>query len=285
MKKIISAAFLFLIFVGLSICFPPKALAINSTVDYGNAEGFIFNPEDGDLFGNFKGLMPGDEKTQRIAVINTCVDRDVSIYLRAEIGDEYKDFLNNIEITVKQTKNGSVKTLVHGSAADEGDLKEPVLLGKYKPNEKSEISVEIFIDPETGNDFADRTGIIRWIFSAEEDEPYITEEQHNSIQNSINGNGNGFNGNGSIRDRNRNGQNSNKNTPNNPVNPSDKSGNRNGEKIENSKPPFTGSDIKVTVIFGGAILMGLIGIFWATRKSNRKQQENCDFSEFFAGNL
>ena len=67
MKKFISLFIAVLVAIGIAI----PAFAADSTVEYNNAREFVFNPEGGDLFQNFKGVMPGDKTEQKIVLKNT----------------------------------------------------------------------------------------------------------------------------------------------------------------------------------------------------------------------
>ena len=67
MKRIISIIFAVLICVTAMI----PVCAADSVVEYNNTREFVFNPDSGDLFQNFKGVMPGDNAEQRIVINKT----------------------------------------------------------------------------------------------------------------------------------------------------------------------------------------------------------------------
>lgn len=73
------------------LCIPVGAgraeAAASSVVYDGGARSFVFVPESTDLFGNFKGIMPGDVLEQEIAVGNAQGGVPVKLYLRAESAD------------------------------------------------------------------------------------------------------------------------------------------------------------------------------------------------------
>ena len=179
MKKFLSILTVFVIC--FLMCVP--ALAANKkddtlcTVDYTNASQFLFNPEGGDLFKNFKGVMPGDVLTQNIVISNKQEKRNVTLYLRAEIDKKYKAFLDNIEIEILLTRgeNGKPEVLSKNKASEPGALATNVCLGTYKPGENGMLTVNLTVDKKMGNEFKNQTGVIEWIFSAEEGEEPTTK--------------------------------------------------------------------------------------------------------------
>lgn len=174
MKKIISVLIAFILC--FSMCVPAFA-AENSicSVTYGNASQFIFNPNDGDLFENFKGVMPGDVLSQKIILSNKLSSRDVNLYMRAEVDEKYKDFLDYITIRVELFNNDykDGKVLAENKASVPGALEDNTSLGKYSPNESGYLLVTISVDKSMGNEFKKASGIIDWIFSAEEGKEVI----------------------------------------------------------------------------------------------------------------
>lgn len=58
-----------LLCVALVLCLSLPSWADESVVRFaGEAEKFVYLPEDGDLFTDFKGVMPGDVRTQTVVV-------------------------------------------------------------------------------------------------------------------------------------------------------------------------------------------------------------------------
>ena len=83
MKKFITISAILL----LSLVLAMPASALRSSVYFlGRADSFVFHPgtswSDTDLFDNFKGLMPGDTRTEEINVRNASNDCDtVKLYI------------------------------------------------------------------------------------------------------------------------------------------------------------------------------------------------------------
>ena len=156
------AAFLLIAFVFGMV---PAAFATDSSIEYVNgAEKFVFVP-DNDLFANFKGVMPGDEITQKITVKNGS-NNLVVIYLRAVANENtvMQGFLQQLSMTVKQGD----KTLFDASPDKLDGLAENVLLGQFAPNQHTDLMVTLKVPLELNNDYANLTGVVDWVFTVEE---------------------------------------------------------------------------------------------------------------------
>lgn len=176
MKKIICFVSAIILCIALSV---PSFAAGGSicSVNYTNASQFLFNPEGGDLFSNFKGVMPGDELSQEIIISNQLATRAVTLYLRAEVDKKYEKFLNNIDIEVFLKKgNAAPVVLAKNKASEPGKLAENVNIGTYAPGEKGLLTVNIKVDKAMGNEFKKAIGVIDWIFSAEEGDEITTQK-------------------------------------------------------------------------------------------------------------
>ena len=160
--------------------------AADGTVTYKGDGKFEFGPGSDmsatQLFPDLEGVMPGDVLTQKITVANQSGKSDyIKIYLRAEAHDESS---NPLETEVKNTEtvasmteflkqlkmkvtNGG--TVIFESTPDQTDgLTEDVLLGSLKQGDKLTLEVEITVPADLGNEFADRSGEVDWIFTVEE---------------------------------------------------------------------------------------------------------------------
>ena len=141
-----------------------SALA-EANVNYeGGAEKFVFL-SDGDLFDNFKGVLPGDVIEQKIAVRND-TEGDVRIYLRAEpVSEQDRDFLDQLQLTV--TTSGG-KEIFDAAASETAQLTGNTLLGTFKSKGGVELTVTMTVPEDLGNDYMDCSGVVPWTFLAEE---------------------------------------------------------------------------------------------------------------------
>lgn len=152
-----------------------NALAANTSVRYeGGAEKFVFvigkNAEtDSDLFDNFKGVVPGDEIQQIIHVKNDS-GKKVRIYMRAEpVSEADKDFLSQMTLNVKAGN----KEIFDAAADETAQLTKNTLLGTFKKNGGTDLTVTLNVPFDMGNEYMGREGTVPWTFLVEE----IKEEE------------------------------------------------------------------------------------------------------------
>lgn len=173
MKRIICLLLAIIAFA----CSGISAFAADSVVEYNNASEFVFNPTDKDLFQDFKNVMPGDKTEQKIVIKNTKQDHPITVYLKAEIDNQYKDFLDQMDIDIyySANKDGSNRVLLQsGRASETGKLAVNTKLGTYQPNESGYITVSLFVHPEMNNDYKNTMGKVKWIFTVEEGDEIYT---------------------------------------------------------------------------------------------------------------
>lgn len=167
-KKIIS---ILLIILTLSFNFT-TVFAAGSDVSLNNAYNYIFklDPHE-DLFENFKDIMPGEHREQRIVLQNTEKNKNVTIYMRAETFGKYKEFLDymTLEIYKSDTPEGEKILISKNTASETGALEKDIKLATMAPGDKVYITVLLDVDIKMGNSQALTKGVARWIFSAEEE--------------------------------------------------------------------------------------------------------------------
>ena len=181
MKKLLS--FLTVLLILLSMAAP--AYAADSTVIWqGREKGFGFAPGSeyttSDLFGNFKGVMPGDRLTETITLKNAATDSDyIRLYLRAvphdvdnaptasgsdETAVTMADFLSQLTMRVY---NG--ETLIYEASPDKtAGLTENVFLAQLASGESTSLRVELEVPSSLSNQYANRLGEVDWVFTAEQ---------------------------------------------------------------------------------------------------------------------
>ena len=186
MKKSCKAIFSLVLMLLMVMSLASTALAASPSITFkGFTSGFDFQPgseyTETDLFGNFKGVMPGDTVTETITFTNSATDCDfVNLYMRAEAHDEtdnplspkvaekesvatMTEFLSKLSMKVW---NGT--ELIYEASPDELDgLKTNRLLGTFRTGETATLKVELSVPIELDNKYANRVGEVDWIFHVE----------------------------------------------------------------------------------------------------------------------
>ena len=136
-----------------------------------------------DLFGNFKGMMPGDTRTEKITFKNESSTPNtdyVKLYIVAkphtdenqpvdthitQTVDKMNEFLAKFTMTVKQ--NGKE---IFNAKPNKEDTFAPdgYLLGTFKKGEGTTLEVALTLPIETDNEFANLEGEVDWTFLAVE---------------------------------------------------------------------------------------------------------------------
>ena len=153
---------------------PGDKTETTTTVDFnGRGKGFSFKVAEGDLFYNYKNMVPGESETQLTTITNN-FDKEVEIRLWAEndtaaFGSENTELVKKLleeysELTVTD-KDGNV--LYEGSLlpSDTGERLN-VSLGKFAPEETKDILISLQISPEVGYDFKELAATLVWGFEA-----------------------------------------------------------------------------------------------------------------------
>lgn len=153
----------------------------DSTVTYATDHKFYVTA-DNELFDSFKGIMPGDSRTETITVQNLCkTDRYICIYLQAvphspatgphvpavaaaESYDSMMDFLSQLSLTV--TLNGA--PLSQGPADKPAGLADRKLIALFNAPGKATVQATLTVPITMGSEYAQRMGEIDWVFTAEE---------------------------------------------------------------------------------------------------------------------
>ena len=160
MKKLIAILVLLFLLSG-------SALASSVTYE-GGAEKFVFLPGSelsaSDLFENFKDVLPGDVLTQTVTVQNATSGK-VRIYMRAEpVDDASRDFLSRLQLHVDCRDTA----IFDAAASETAQLTENTLLGTFKKNGSTELTVTLTVPADLGNEYMGAIGIVPWTFLVEE---------------------------------------------------------------------------------------------------------------------
>ena len=165
MKKLLNIFSVLLLSLSL---FCGTALAASTVTYEGGAEKFVFLPgseqSDTDLFENFKNVLPGDVLSQTIRVDNA-TDSTLRVYMRAEpVEEAHRDFLSQLTLTVD-----CEDTEIFNAPADQTALlTENVLLGTIKGKGSVELTANLQVPADLGNEFMGTMGIVPWTFFVEE---------------------------------------------------------------------------------------------------------------------
>ncbi|MGN1456874.1 MAG: LPXTG cell wall anchor domain-containing protein [Acutalibacteraceae bacterium] len=160
-----------------------QQVPIVTTVEFKNADvGFVFELNDGDLFANFKDLMPGETRSQEITVTNSW-NKETEIFLNAEYirqqaeDDETYALIEKLlrekaTISITDGKGNIIYSgAVYGNydvnSNGNNSMKNPISLGSFKPNETKSLYVNLSVDKNTDNNYKALLGSVKWVFSAE----------------------------------------------------------------------------------------------------------------------
>lgn len=183
--------------------FASTVFGADSTIIYkGRKSGFEFTPEstyiETDLFDDFKQVMPGDVRTEKIRITNESRSCDyISVYMGAVLHDdannpispkvlaelkederrgvmselEYMhDFLKHLILTAWNGEKTEKNLIYTGSpdSLEDGFETEPSFLGNLSYGNSIELNVQLEVDIKMGNEYADRIGEVDWVFVVEE---------------------------------------------------------------------------------------------------------------------
>lgn len=132
-------------------------------MEYSSGTGFVFSSDEGDLFGCFHGMMPGDEAAGTVKIKNTGTE-PAKIYMRVDTDDTFEKMSEYVSIDVTAGKDG--KKVPVGRLSGGSD--RATCIGLFEPGDEATISAEIRISKYMGNEFSDISDVVKWVFTAEE---------------------------------------------------------------------------------------------------------------------
>ncbi len=134
-----------------------------------------------DLFGDFKNVMPGDERTEVITIQNTakCCDY-IKVYMYAKtheagvndmhssLGESSETEMNKFlaQLNLKVWADGEL--IYDDSPNLAGDLEKRTLIAGLSYGKEAELTAKLTVPSDLGNEFANRAGEVDWVFEIEE---------------------------------------------------------------------------------------------------------------------
>lgn len=141
-------------------------LATNVTLE-GNANGIVYIPGE-EPFLYFSDMIPGDS-IERKMKINNKEEKAYKLYMRAErvsLKEEY-DLLEKINLEISYNN----EVIYNGTASGEEKLSDNIYLGIVNPGEEYELNALAILDGKSSdNNYKNKSGEVKWIFTAERSE-------------------------------------------------------------------------------------------------------------------
>lgn len=159
----------------------------SSVIFQNDADKFVTLPSE-DLFQGFKGVMPGDVRTQLVDIGNDN-DKTAYIYLYALQADEDQfedaqqkaisdELMKLLHVEITQTSaDGKTSVIYKGKLYGEDESfsmygqPQAINLGGFDKGDRSQFKVELKVPDSLGNRYADAVAKIKWIFTAKLEEP------------------------------------------------------------------------------------------------------------------
>lgn len=156
---------------------------ITTEVDFnGPGSGFSFDVNEGDLFADFKDLVPGESRSQTVEITNNW-DESAEIFLWADFIDQSHateetreliyDLLHEYANIVITDDGGDLiyEGPVWGNPDVDSEgtdsMKYPYSLGIFEGGGQKSLNVSLSLDPQMDNEYRELLGLIKWVFSAE----------------------------------------------------------------------------------------------------------------------
>lgn len=168
-------------------------IEIITTVVFNNPDdGFSFDVNEGDLFADFKNLVPGESRSQLVTVTNNW-DKSAEIFLWADLIDQTQatddtraliDKLLKEYATIVITDDGG--NVIYSGAVwgnpgidskSADSMKYPYSLGIFLSGETKNLHISLSLDSQMDNEYRELLGLIKWVFSASGDESQISSTE------------------------------------------------------------------------------------------------------------
>lgn len=163
-----SVGVLAVLFCALCFVVPEKAFAADvptASYDASTHEAAISHAgENGDLFANFKGLMPGDERDQDVNVQVRNARGTVRVYAQAFVNDASANLLEDVSLSVRSGDGAVVGDGSVGSV-----FSQPVLIATFDKPGAETVRLHLSVPVSIGNEAADASCNVKWIVTFEDE--------------------------------------------------------------------------------------------------------------------
>ncbi|MBQ6323625.1 MAG: hypothetical protein IJI22_02200 [Bacilli bacterium] len=156
-KKIIT--FILLIILLISAYNINKTYNANNTLYYdGNTKDFTYyNLNQGDLFSNFKDLIPGDIREETINIKGININKKTNLYIRLDTNID-NDILEYLKITLYKDNE------------ELEDYQGLIKITDLNNDSNIELKLKIEVPTSVGNVIEDQERYLRWTFLVEEND-------------------------------------------------------------------------------------------------------------------
>ena len=163
-----SVGVLAVLFCVLCFVVPAKAFAADvptASYDASTHETTISHAgENGDLFANFKGLMPGDERDQDVNVQVGNARGTVRVYVQAFVNDASANVLDDVSLSARCGND-----VVVGDGPVASVFSQPVRIATFDKPGAETVHLHLSVPVSIGNEAADASCNVKWIVTFEDE--------------------------------------------------------------------------------------------------------------------
>ncbi len=136
--------------------------AATPTIEYSGKDAKITfeNITGTDFFENFKGVMPGDIRSQDILLKSKPLEREAGFYLKAECDEKTKELLKDVKINIDV--NGE-------EVVENGIIFDQVKLGTVEGKATLPVKITMNFPLTMGNEIAEQELHVKWYITVQED--------------------------------------------------------------------------------------------------------------------
>lgn len=148
----------------------------------GRQKEFSFvNVKDGDLFQNFKKVMPGDTISQTVVIKGENIETKADLYLLSETEGNIKTS-DDIDIMIFKDS----ELLFNSSLNNSENPSKNTLLHTFSGDEDIELLVVLKVPVTVGNEVAGKMESVKWTFAVQEaGDMYLPENPKTGDSNEI----------------------------------------------------------------------------------------------------